>query len=69
MPRSAFALDAGHRRVLVATADWAFAHTDPNRDVQRPLFDRIYDGSVSSPFRAIREDQWWVLDVAEKRRS
>jgi peptidoglycan/xylan/chitin deacetylase (PgdA/CDA1 family) len=59
-----FALDRGARRVLVASADWALLHTDRARAVQRPLFDRVYDGSVGAPYRAAREGQWWVLDVA-----
>jgi hypothetical protein len=59
-----FALDMGATRVLVASADWALAHTDPARTVQRPLFDRVYDRSHGPPFRAVREEQWWVLDVA-----
>jgi hypothetical protein len=58
------ARDAGHEKVLVATADWALAHTDRNRTVQRALFDRVYDGSVGSPFRARRIGDWWELDVA-----
>jgi peptidoglycan/xylan/chitin deacetylase (PgdA/CDA1 family) len=59
-----FALDRGARRVLVASADLALAHTDRARTVQRPLFDRVYDRSVGSPYRAVRQGEWWVLDVA-----
>lgn len=58
-----FALDLGARRVLVADADWALEHTDKARVVQRPLFDRVYDGSVGAPYRAVREGHWWILDV------
>jgi hypothetical protein len=58
------AMDTGHERVVIASADWALAHTDPNRLVQRPLFDRVYDGSVRKPFHARRDGNWWVLDVA-----
>ena len=58
-----FALDRGARRVLVANADWTLEHTDKARVVQRPLFDRVYDGSVGAPYRASREGHWWVLDV------
>ena len=59
-----FALDHGLSRLHVATADWALAHTDPARTVQRQLFDRVYDHSVGQPFVAERDDRWWTLDVA-----
>lgn len=58
------AIDHGDRRVLVATADSALSHTDQSRGVQRPLFDRVYDGAVRPPFHAVRDGDWWVLDVA-----
>src|SRR4051794_24479195 len=59
------ALDRGSERMLVATSDWALAHTDPNRSVQRGLFDRVYDGSVTAPFVAQPSGPWWVLGVRD----
>lgn len=59
------ALDRDADRVLVATSDWALAHTDPNRTVQRALFDRVYDRSVMAPFVARRTGHWWDLGVGD----
>lgn len=58
------ALDVGAERVLVATGELAHTHTDPARDVRRPLFERVYDGSVGPPFHAERSGLWWSLDVS-----
>lgn len=58
-----FALDHGLQRVHLATADWALQHTDLRRNVQRPMFDRAYDGSIGAPFVATRRGHWWELDV------
>jgi hypothetical protein len=60
-----FASDRGARRVFVAGADLAYEHADPTRDVQRAMFDRVYDGSVGPPYRAARDGRWWRLDVAD----
>jgi hypothetical protein len=62
-----FAIDRGLDRLRVATADWALAHTDRSRFVQRPIFERMYDHSVGPPFAAVRQERWWDLDVDANR--
>lgn len=60
-----FARDRGASRVFVARADWARQHTDGTRDVQRAMFERVYDGTVGAPFCTTSHENWWVLDVRE----
>jgi peptidoglycan/xylan/chitin deacetylase (PgdA/CDA1 family) len=64
----AFALEHRVRRIHVPTADLALEHTDRARRVQRPLFDRVYDGAVTALLPTRRKDGWWVIDVAQARR-
>jgi hypothetical protein len=60
-----FALESKVRKFYSATADLSLRHTDPKRHVQRELFDRVYDRTVVEHFRAAREGDWWLIDVAE----
>lgn len=57
------AIENGARRVLVAGSALAMTHTDRARDVQPPLFERVYDDSVGPPFHAAQASPWWVLGV------
>lgn len=57
------ALERGAQRVFVACPELAHANTDRNRVVQRPLFDRIYEGTLRVPFRPVRRGAWSMLDV------
>jgi hypothetical protein len=57
------ALDCGAERVLVARGELAHRHTDPARVVQRALFDRVYEGTLGPPFRALPATSWSILDV------
>jgi hypothetical protein len=58
----AFASERGVRRLHTPTADLAMRHTDPVRDVQRDLFQRVYDRPVER-FAPERRDDWWVIDL------
>ena len=52
---------------LHPTADWALRHTDPSRNVQHALFERIYDQQLQAIFRAERTANWWKVDVNANR--
>jgi hypothetical protein len=58
----------GSRTVQTPTAALALRNTDPGRQVQPELFERIYDRVVTRLFDARREGDWWTLDVAANRR-
>lgn len=59
----AFARRRGFRRFCSPTADHVLAHTDPERDVSRELFDRVYDHSVRAMLEPAGGDGWWVVDL------
>jgi peptidoglycan/xylan/chitin deacetylase (PgdA/CDA1 family) len=42
-------------------------HTDPKRDVQPELFERVYDRSVNRLLAAQPVGDWWLVDVAANR--
>src|SRR5436305_6692353 len=58
----AFALERGLKRLYTPTAELAMRHTDPEREVKRHLFERVYDRPVEL-FSPERGDGWWVIDV------
>jgi hypothetical protein len=64
-----FADVRGARRVCSPTAALAIRHTDRARrgTLGPELFERIYDRTINDLFRAKREGEWWVIDVAEAR--
>jgi hypothetical protein len=62
-----FALDRGAKRVRLATSPLAGRNTDPKRQVDLTIFERIYDHTVSSVLAPRREGEWWVLDLADVR--
>jgi hypothetical protein len=62
-----FALEHSVRTIYTPTADWALHHTDRSRNVQRALFERIYDQQLQTIFRAERTANWWKIDVNENR--
>ncbi|MCB9089568.1 MAG: hypothetical protein H6628_14800 [Calditrichae bacterium] len=62
-----FALENHLRQVCIPSADFVLQHSDPSRNVQRELFDRIYDRAVTRHYRTSREGNWWVIDLAENR--
>ena len=44
-------------------ADLVMQNTDPAREVQEPMFRRIYDSTVEQLFDADADGQWWCIDV------
>jgi hypothetical protein len=63
----AFALAGGKRTFFSPTADWVIRHTDPARQVDRELFDAVYDRAIEQAFQVRRTRNWWVIDVADNR--
>jgi hypothetical protein len=62
-----FALEQRLDYIFSPTADSVLAQVPPARSVQRELFDRIYDRSVTARYHAVRRGKWWILDVRENR--
>jgi len=62
-----FALENDIKTIYSPTSDFAMEHTDPERHVQRELFERAYDRAVNKHFLAIKEGKWWVIDVSNNR--
>jgi hypothetical protein len=62
-----FAVEQGVDRLCVPTAPFAMKHTDQKRSVQPELFERVYDRAVNHQFQAVREGQWWSIDIAANR--
>ena len=63
----AFAVERGARRLHIPTSELQMKNTDPNRQVQPELFERLYDRSVNRLFGATQAGGWWVVDVAANR--
>jgi len=62
-----FALEKGVQRLLSPTAEFALAHTDRKRSVQRALFERLYDEDIHRRFTAVRTKNWWQIELARNR--
>lgn len=62
-----FAWQRGCGRVRLASADLAVRHTAVKRQVDRTIFDRIYDETITTLFDARRDGEWWILDVPRLR--
>lgn len=60
-----FAVEHDVRCVYTPTAELALHNTDRARNVQRPLFERIYDQQVQTLFRLSRAGEWWKIDVKD----
>lgn len=60
----AIALERGFSTVRLPSSALAMRHTDPSRDVQPYLFERIYDRPASELPGAVRSGEWWEIDVA-----
>jgi peptidoglycan/xylan/chitin deacetylase (PgdA/CDA1 family) len=61
-----FALERGARRLRVPTSELALEHTDPRRDVQAPLFERVYDAPMER-LGARRDGRWWLIELDPER--
>jgi hypothetical protein len=64
-----FAVEQHVRQIRIPCSSLAIAHTDPQRKVDSELFERIYDRAVNHHFSALRDGNWWQVDVAENRRA
>jgi hypothetical protein len=62
-----FAAERGARTVRSATAALALRHTDPARDVQSEMFERVYDRAVERLLPARRAGDWWEIDMRAAR--
>ncbi len=62
-----FAVERRLPRVYSPTAALVMRQTDPERSVQPELFERIYDRAVSQRWAAMKEGDWWVIDVEANR--
>jgi hypothetical protein len=62
-----FALERGAAEVRTPVSGFARAHTDPRRNPQAELFERIYDRSVLALYQAARDGDWWVIGVDANR--
>jgi hypothetical protein len=60
----ALALERGIGTVRMPTSELAMRHTDPSRDVQPYMFERIYDRPPAELPGTTRKDDWWEIDVA-----
>ena len=58
----AFAAQRGIRCVRTPSSELAMRHTDPRREVERTLFERVYDHPVAH-YGAREEAGFWVIDV------
>ena len=62
-----FAIENNIKTFYSPTADLAMENTDPNRHVERELFERVYDRGVLEHFQAVKSGKWWVIDVEKNR--
>jgi peptidoglycan/xylan/chitin deacetylase (PgdA/CDA1 family) len=64
-----FAIEHNLQTIYSPTADLALEHTDRARNVQRELFDRVYDRAVLKHFTVIKKGKWWAIDIAKNRNT
>ena len=62
-----FALENNLKKIYSPTAAFVIKQTDPDRTVQKELFERVYDTAVNQRFSVTKEGNWWVIDVSENR--
>jgi hypothetical protein len=62
-----FALENNLKRIYSPTAAFVIKQTDPERTVQKELFERVYDSAVKQHFSVTKEGNWWVINVGENR--
>lgn len=53
--------------IRLPTAEWMMRNTDPTRSVKKELFERIYDRTPNSLFKAERIGNWWVINIAANK--
>ncbi len=62
-----FALENNIARIYSATAAFAIKQTDPERTVQKELFERVYDSAINQHFSVTKHGNWWAIDVQANR--
>jgi hypothetical protein len=62
-----FAIENNIKKIYSPTSELAIENTDPKRNVQRELFERVYDRAVNKHFLVKKEGKWWIIDVAKNR--
>ncbi len=62
-----FAAERGDRCVLSPSADLVLRHADPERDIGRTLFDRVYDRMPRRAYDPSVTGPWWVIDIDAAR--
>lgn len=58
-----FALASGCRWLKSPVGDFTRSFSDPERNVQTELFERVYDRTLRSTLNAKMKGNWWVADV------
>ena len=62
-----FAVENNSKRIYSPTSDLALKNINPSRNVQRELFEGIYDRSINKHFQTIKKGKWWFIDIAKNR--
>lgn len=62
-----FAVENGIRTIRSPSAALVLQNTDKMRSPKEPLFERVYDRAIADFYDARRQDNWWVLDVAQNQ--
>ena len=62
-----FAIVNNIETIYSPTSEFAKKHTDPRRNVEKPLFERAYDRTVNFLFKAKKNSNWWEINVAENK--
>ena len=62
-----FAVENSIARICSPTAAFVIKQTDPERTVQKRLFERVYDEAVQQHFSVTKQGDWWLIDVEANR--
>jgi hypothetical protein len=62
-----FAFEQNLTQIYSCTSGLALLNTDPKRNVQRELFERVYDRNIHELFQVSRKEEWWSIDMEANR--
>jgi len=62
-----FSLEKDLINVFAPTSELALEHTDKKRNVEKDLFERIYDLSVNRYYKAEKSDGWWKININDNK--
>jgi hypothetical protein len=62
-----FAIENNIKTIYSPASALIMAHTDPERIVQKELFERVYDRALNQHFATTKYGNWWVIDVQTNR--